>query len=198
MIEPLRSKTFIMLLPGSILCINSKCTGVMSSICTVKIPYILAIIESGFCFKNNTYSGKQFLNTFSSELFIVLIRNRLSKEKKKNEPDLPADSLALNTYCLLLSGFKLNSISSDEIPSISLITSNNAGLYAMVVHYSLIVIVESSSLSNSWEILICSLILSGSLTRSSFFEIIVVGFWDLASTLTIVISFWLYWLQILF
>jgi hypothetical protein len=70
-----------------------------------------------------------------------LIRNLLSKEKKKNEPDLPADSFALKTCYRFDSGLRLYKMSFADMPSISFIASNNEGLYSTVVQLSLIVVV---------------------------------------------------------
>lgn len=66
-------------------------------------------------------------------------------EKKKKDPDLPADSLALKTYCLF------NSVLSDIwtipsfMPSMLLIASKIEGAYSTILTSSFIVIVVSSS-----------------------------------------------------
>jgi len=78
------------------------------------------------------------MKTSSSELFIVLIRKRLSYEKKKKDPDFPADSLALKTCCLFLAASRLPRISFEVTLSISLTTSKREGLYSRILTYSLI------------------------------------------------------------
>lgn len=78
------------------------------------------------------------MKTASSALFMVLTRKRLSNEKKKKEPDFPADSLALKTYCLFLAASKLSKMSLGVTLSISFTTSNKEGLYSMMFTYSFI------------------------------------------------------------
>jgi len=106
------------------------------------------------------------MKTSSSELFIVLIRKRLSYEKKKKDPDFPADSLALNTCCLFLAASRLPRISFEVTLSIYLTTSKREGLYSKILTYSLIWRLFSSF--KAIDFLKFSAMASGSVTYSAF------------------------------
>lgn len=107
------------------------------------------------------------MKTASSALFIVLTKKRLSYEKKKKDPDFPADSFALKTYCLFFAASKLFKMSLGVTLSISLTASKRDGLYSMIFTASLIYN-PLSSLYSAIDFLSSAAIASGSEDCSLF------------------------------
>ena len=143
---PFKSKVLQTYLPHfAAFDISKMCTGTTSCICTVNTPQILAISDQGFSMKCVKYSGNMFRKMSFSLLFMVLSRNFLSQEKKKKEPDLPADSLALKTCQQLSSVSRLFWTIADVTSSIPLIKSNMAGAYSVISTSSFMVSVVSLS-----------------------------------------------------
>lgn len=92
---PLRSKVYLSLFASeiySVFSINMTWTFPMPCGYSVKTPKILTSSEFGFSFRWLRYASCIRRKVLSSELVIVLMINRLSCEKKKNEPDFPVPS----------------------------------------------------------------------------------------------------------
>ena len=105
----------------------------------------------GFFLRWSKYDGSASFITFYSLVFIVLIKNLLSKDENMKDPLLPADSLALNSCLALASVDNDASIISGVIPSIFLIAWNTAGAHSITYTSSLIVIVLISSLQSKFS-----------------------------------------------
>lgn len=121
---------------------------------TVKTATIFASKEFLFSSKCLYIEGIIFKRSSISPLFIVLIKKRLSWEKKKKLPDLPAPSPALNTIFRLCFGAKLAWIWSRFSKKLGNVALKSISLWNVTFTSRLITWLSSVAISDEFRLVL--------------------------------------------